>query len=168
LLVAALTGAWLTVFTSFDEMRWAGLQYRMRRWAPELRELRDELLHRWPTQDGRLPVVGYYRDPGDDLIALWEVGGRYPFQDDFNFLVRRGPDGVVRLQLLDHRHDRPFVQMVEFVPEGREPASFEEEDFYRRLPVYYELQRSVALDDSMYLTRYAAPAGRPRRDSPGR
>jgi hypothetical protein len=156
LLATALAAAWLSLFVSYEDIRWAGLQRRLTSRLPELTALRDELCAQWPTKSGALPMVGRFLfDPrDDDVLCLVEVGPRYPFGDEVEMFLRRDSSGVIRLRLMDNRTDRKFVRRIEFTPSGREPASYEEADF-GRAAVRYTLQRSVQLGDSIYLTQYA-------------
>lgn len=155
MLVTALVAGWFCLYVQYDSLRAAGFRLRIHRRFAELRVVGDQLLDKWPSTDGKLPVVGEYRIDSWDNNRLRPHGRpseEFPWTERIGGIIgiRRGETGIVRLQfeaILRHEY------CVEFMPKGASPVSFDHP--FAGGTLHHSLTGYVRLDASAYLTWYS-------------
>lgn len=147
LALTALVACWLALIVGWHDLAWQGKQWRLARQVAAFEPAAEALRTAWPDNDGQRPEVGVFMAyPQPDpkmLLMLTPPAGRSPLEH-FS-AVERSPEGALRFELTgDESGD-----WLEWHPPGSQPASF-----IGGLRGDYQLQRSTALGDGWYASRY--------------
>lgn len=149
LILITLVAGWLGLFVGYEDLRWHGFRYRLRRQMPALQLTANKLSRAWPENDGYLPGVGKYcHDRAKQRILIVDSNGQsFPMVETVGNFVRRTRRGNICF----HLQSRP-EQMLEFYPHGGSPVSYVDE--FNGWPVEHELLREEQLGRDVYLTTY--------------
>ena len=141
----ALVAMWAGLSSSCDELAWMGESRRMRRQVPKFESVAARLRADFPVRDGRLPELGDFTayPVGQPQLLLMFIAETPPGRSTIAG-VERSPAGALRFVLASEQ----LGEWLEWHPAGSKPASF------NGTLSEYRLNRSTALGDGWYLTRY--------------
>ena len=144
MLLIALIAVWLGLWTSYDELVWRGLRWRVGRELPRFEASAPPLLEHWPTSHGRLPEAGEYLvfATRPDLLLL-RGSLDQPLRETFGDSISRTKSGGLRYDLSSS------VGTLEYHPPGSSPATH-----VNPHGQVNTLLRSERLKPSWFLTRY--------------
>jgi hypothetical protein len=155
LALTALIAAWLTVFTAYASLAWAGQRWRVSRQVDSFEEIAAPLRDHWPGNDVMTDALGpfnAYPIGQPQMLMLLTTPPAAPPGVGFA-AVERSPDGALRFDLTGN-DERVWL---EWHPAGSGPASF-----VGGLGGSYLLQRVSPLGRGWFLTLYGS--GEPGSD----
>jgi hypothetical protein len=151
LALTALVAAWLTVFTSYPSLAWAGQRWRVSRQLDEFEAIAAPLRSAWPFEDSSTEALGpfnAYPIGQPQVLLLLTTPPAAPQELSFA-AIERSPEGALRFDLVGS----DGFAWLEWQPKDSQPASF-----VGGLGGAHTLIRATPLGRGWYLVAYRVGA----------
>lgn len=148
LFALAVVAIWLSIGVGWQDIAWAGKQFRVRGLLAELEPIVYDLRHNWPVGDNEREGIGQFMGypAGNPETLILLTLPEFRATATATVSVVEGKDDVIRFELVGAEQG----DWIEWHPPRSRPASF-----ISGLRVLYKLERYQRLLGNWYLVRYS-------------